>query len=131
MCFFVGRYIIAQDMFMRLVKLAGLSSCVVVALSGGRVGAGQTGPDKRPVSPSLKKVEKTEAPPARPSKRYDSARNVTYVNVDIPLLSRSAEKVASGAGASPARELTLVFQLIFKGAHTADLASAYLLAQST
>jgi hypothetical protein len=87
--------------------------------------------EQKPAVPTMKKVEKTEAPPARLRKRYDRAHDATYVNVDIPLLSRNAEKIMNGATASPVRELALTFQLVYKGATTADLKAAYLIVEST
>lgn len=81
-------------------------------------------------TPSMKEPARPVLPPARMRKWYDRARNVTYVNVDIPLRTPAAPKGAVEQ-AAPTGELTLVFQLIFKGAATAELATAYLLVQAT
>jgi len=112
---------------LRLFSLFGLVAAATVVC--GNAQAQAQGP--KPASPSLKKVERTEAPPARPRKLYDRAHNATYLNVDIPLLSRNAEKIMNGAAVSPARELALTFQLVYKGATTADLSAAYLIVEST
>jgi hypothetical protein len=60
-------------------------------------------------SPSLKKPPQPVLPAARQRKYYDSARNVTYVNVDITLTGHRAGSVnttganANGAGAKDAK----------------------------
>jgi hypothetical protein len=97
-------------------------------------------------TPSLKRPEQPTLPAARLRKYYDSARNVTYVNVDITLdAPRAAGSAtpsnknangtnASGAvttGASVGRSVALVFQLIYKGATTTDLSAAYVFVQAT
>src|SRR5437660_6151055 len=116
---------------MRRLKLVLASICLCASASFAASAAQPAPQEQKPASPSLKKVERTEAPPARPRKYYDSAHNATYLNVDIPLLSRNAEKIMNGAAVSPARELALTFQLVYKGATTADLSAAYLIVEST
>jgi hypothetical protein len=80
-------------------------------------------------SPTLKKPEKSVVPPPMLRRRYDRALNVTYVNVDIPLVKRAAGASAGGKGAA-GREVTLTFQLVYKGARTDDLGAVYLFVQS-
>jgi len=92
----------------------------------------------------MKRPDEIEVPPARARRSYDRARDATYVNIDITLLARpaapqAAEK-AKGKGrdktaAAPApafegREVTLTFQLAYRGAHTYDLIAAYLIVES-
>ncbi len=77
----------------------------------------------------MKGVAGLVVPPARARKWYDRARNVTYLNVDIGLQSQGASSPpATGA---TVRDITLVFQLIYKGATTDDLSAANLLLQAT
>jgi hypothetical protein len=114
---------------MRSVKLiiAALSLCG--AALAGSVSAHQPAQDEGRKSPSMKKPEKSVVPPPMLRRRYDRALNVTYVNVDIPLLKRAETKDAGGNGA-PVREVMLIFQLVYKGTTTSDLAQVYLFAQS-
>jgi hypothetical protein len=109
---------------MRCLKFVLASICLCASASA----AAQ---EQKPAAPSLKKVERTEAPPARPRKLYDREHNATYLNVDIPLLSRNAAKVLAGAQSSPVRDVALTFQLVYKGATTADLSAVYLIIEST
>ena len=116
---------------MRCLKLVLASICVCASASVASSAGQLTPQEQKPAAPSLKKVERTEAPPARPRKYYDHEHNATYLNVDIPLLSRNAAKIMGGAASSPARELALTFQLVYKGATTADLSAVYLIVEST
>src|SRR5213082_2838098 len=112
---------------LRLIRLV-----ILVAVGSVIYGNAQAqAQGQKPASPSLKKVERTEAPPARPRKYYDREHNATYLNVDIPLLSRNAAKVLAGAASSPTRDVALTFQLVYKGATTADLSAVYLIIEST
>ena len=95
-------------------------------------------------SPTMKRPDKIEVPPARARRSYDRARDATYVNIDITLLARPAaaegadkgkgkDKDKGKAAAAPAfagREVTLTFQLAYRGAHTYDLIAAYLIVES-
>lgn len=100
--------------------------------------------------PTMKRPEKIEVPPARARRSYDRARDATYVNIVVTLLARpaAAEDADKGEGkgkdkgkdkdkdkaAAPAfagREVTLTFQLAYRGAHTYDLIAAYLIVEST
>lgn len=63
-------------------------------------------------------------PPTRLRKYYDREHDATYLNVDITLLNRAATPTAS------AREVKLTIELIYKGATTADLKTAYLFVES-
>ena len=78
----------------------------------------------RAKAPSMKRPVKTELPPSHLHKFYDRARDATYINVDITLFSRLTAPTAT------AREVKLTFQLIYKGATTADLKTAYLFVAS-
>ena len=97
--------------------------------------------------PTLKRPDRIEVPPARPRRSYDRARDATYVNIDITLLARPAVaeaadkgkgkakdkdkgKAAATAPAFAGREVTLTFQLAYRGAHTYDLVGAYLIVES-
>ena len=106
-------------------------------------------------APTMKGRARPVMPRARAQRWYDRERDVTYVNVDIPLDSPGGQRSETPAGQrseapggqkgksakgapkseaqklAPPREVVLVFQLIFKGRATADLAMAYLLVQAT
>lgn len=107
-------------------------------------------------SPTMKRPGKIEVPPARARRSYDRARDATYVNVDIILVARHAAEVGAAAAAgesadgaksrgkdkrrpaaaattAPAfsgREVTLTFQLAYRGAHTYDLVAVYVIVES-
>jgi len=99
-------------------------------------------------SPSLKRPDKIEVPSARARRSYDRARDATYVNIEVTLLARPAAAGEAGdkgkskgkskdKGKAPApafafagREVTLTFQLAYRGAHTYDLVAAYLIVES-
>jgi len=116
---------------MRRLKLVLASICLFASAPSASSAAQPAPQAQKPASPSLKKVERTEAPPARPRKYYDREHNATYLNVDIPLLSRNAAKVLAGAASSPVRDVALTFQLVYKGVTTADLSAVYLIIEST
>jgi hypothetical protein len=79
----------------------------------------------------MKKPEPTGPPPSRPRRSYDAKRDATYVNVDITLLAHRDVKDPRGAYRYEGREVTLTFQLAYRGAQTYDLVSAFLIAEST
>lgn len=89
-----------------------------------------TGP---PAEPSLKKPDTVALPPSRPPRSYDAKRDATYVNVDITLEAHRAVKEPKGKGPLrfEGREVTLTFQLAYRGAQTYDLVGAYLILEST
>ncbi|MFL6210844.1 MAG: hypothetical protein ACJ74W_18495 [Pyrinomonadaceae bacterium] len=113
---------------MRSVKLILAALYLCGATLVGPVSAQQPARDEQK-NPSLKKPEKSAVPPPMQRRRYDRALNVTYVNVDIPLRTRAETKAAGSKGA-PVREVMLIFQLVYKGTTTTDLAQVYLFAQS-
>ena len=114
---------------MRFVRLIIVAFSLLAAAAVAPLSAQRPAQDQAKKNPSLKKPEKSVVPSAMLRKRYDRALNVTYVNVDITLLSREENKQGGGKGAA-AREVKLTFQLVYKGAATADLAMAYLFVQS-
>lgn len=126
--------------------------CLCVAASVSRVAAQWPGQNRQPPpapAPSLKTPEKkVEVPPTRERRRYDSARDATYVNVDItlvkpvvnspaPAASDKKKHKKQGESALPpppafaGREVTLTFQLAYSGRNTYDLKSVYLIVEST
>ncbi len=114
---------------MRFVRLMVSALALLGAAPAAPVSAQPATQEQRKQAPSLKQPEKSVVPPAMLRKRYDRALNVTYVNVDITLL-RQGENKGADSQAAPAREVTLTFQLVYKGAATADLATVYLFVQS-
>jgi hypothetical protein len=124
--------------------------CLCAAASDMRVAAQWPGQNRQPPpsAPSLKTPEKkVEVPPTREHRRYDSARDATYVNVDITLVKpvrnslapdasdkKKHKKQSESARPPPAfagREVTLTFQLAYSGKTTYDLKSVYLIIEST
>lgn len=103
--------------------------CLTVSTFGTQTQSNKSITDRFKRPPSLKKTEKTEAAasPSAVRKRYDSARNVTYVSIDIPLSDQNAEKLASVEDAASTPGMSLTFQLIYKGDATTDLTAAYLI----
>jgi hypothetical protein len=81
-------------------------------------------------APTMKKAETVSVAPARARRAYDRARDVTYVNVEITLLAHTDDKLKGGAVAFVGREVTLTFQLAYRGARTEDLIGAYLILES-
>lgn len=117
-------------------------------------GSAQAGRQGGAQPPSMKKPDKVEAPPSRARRSYDRARDATYVNILVTLLARPAADAGAagdagkdkdkdndkgkgkdkGVVAAPAfteREVTLTFQLAYRGANTYDLIAAYLIVEST
>ena len=83
----------------------------------------------KPPPPSLKKVEKAEHQPTPVNKRYDRTRNATFVNVTVPSSTRSGNEQAGGDGRASAWGVDLVFQLVYRGTSTTDLAVTYLMVE--
>lgn len=111
---------------MKFMFVVGL---LIVGTMGAGDGGAQVAQERRGQAPTIKGVAGPVVPPARARKWYERARNVTYLNVDIGLQSQGASN-APGTGAT-VRDLTLVFQLIYKGAATDDLSAAKVLLQAT
>lgn len=86
-----------------------------------------------PQQQSMKKAETVGLPASRPPRSYDAKRDATYVNVDVTLLAHKAVKEPKGKGPLrfEGREVTLTFQLAYRGAQTYDLVGAYLILEST
>jgi hypothetical protein len=102
----------------------------------GRLPPGSTPPttakparDEPP--PTMKKSERVDAVPSHARRAYDAEHDTTYVNVDIALVSHTGRKLASGAFAFEGRDVTLTFQLAYRGKRTEDLRAAYLVLEST
>lgn len=125
--------------------------CLCQFAASSRAGARQPPPQpgqKPAQAPTMKRPDEIEVPPARARRSYDRARDATYVNIDVMLLARPAaakiaekgkgkdkakDKDKSAAAPAPAfegREVTLTFQLAYRGAHTYDLVAAYLIVES-
>lgn len=85
----------------------------------------------RPEEPSMKKPAAVGLPPSRPPRSYDAKRDATYVNVDVTLVAHRAVKEPKGPLRFEGREVTLTFQLAYRGAQTYDLVGAYLILEST
>jgi hypothetical protein len=96
----------------------------------------------------MKKPDRVEVPPARARRSYDRARDATFVNIEITLLAPPAPEPGAGreakgkgkdgakGGSAPppafaGRQVTLTFQLAYRGANTYDLIVAYLIVEST
>ena len=82
-------------------------------------------------APSLKRSDTVEVPTSRARRSYDAKRDATYVNVDITLLAHKSVKDPKGKFTLEGRGVTLTFQLVYRGAQTYDLISAYLIVEST
>jgi hypothetical protein len=89
-----------------------------------------TTPDGDTNAPTMKKPDKVSVEPARTRRAYDRAHDATYVNVEIMLISHTDDKLKGGAIAFVGREVTLTFQLAYRGARTEDLIGAYLILES-
>jgi hypothetical protein len=81
--------------------------------------------------PTMKKSERVDAVPSHSRRAYDAEHDTTYVNVDIALVSHTGRKLASGAVAFEGRDMTLTFQLAYRGKRTEDLRAAYVVLEST
>ena len=139
--------------------MASIGLCVVAA-SSPSVARPQQQQQRQPPappgvqSPTMKRPDKIEVPPARARRSYDRARDATYVNIDITLVARPApaaesadaestggaksrgkdkrrdDAAAATAPAFSGREVTLTFQLAYRGAHTYDLVAVYVIVES-
>jgi hypothetical protein len=95
---------------------------------------GDLPPGERPPggdAPTMKKPDAVEVPASRARRSYDPKRDATYVNVDVTLLAHRDVKEPKGAVRFEGREVTLTFQLAYRGRQTYDLVSAYLIVEST
>lgn len=81
-------------------------------------------------APTMRKAE-TVGLPAREARTYDPKRDATYVNVPVTLLAHKAVKGPKGVLSFEGRELTLTFQLAYRGRQTYDLVSSFLIVEST
>jgi hypothetical protein len=81
--------------------------------------------------PTMKKPGAVEVPASRARRSYDAQRDATYVNVAITLLAHRDVKDPKGVLRFEGREVTLTFQLAYRGKETYDLVSAYLIVEST
>lgn len=88
-------------------------------------------PARDETTPTMKKAEHVAAAPSHEHRAYDAAHDATYVNVDIPVISHTERALAPGAVAFEGRDLTLTFQLAYRGKRTDDLVAAYLVVEST
>jgi hypothetical protein len=84
-----------------------------------------------PPAPTLKKPERVAVAPSHSRRSYDAAHDTTYVNVDIALVSHTERKLPAGALAFEGRDVTLTFQLAYRGKRTEDLRAAYVVFEST
>jgi hypothetical protein len=84
-----------------------------------------------PTAPTLKKPERVDVVPSHARRSYDAAHDTTYVSVDIPLISHTERKLAAGERAFEGRDVTLTFQLAYRGKRTEDLSAAYVVVEST
>jgi hypothetical protein len=84
-----------------------------------------------PTAPTLKKPERVDVAPSHARRSYDAAHDTTYVSVDIPLISHTERKLAAGERAFEGRDVTLTFQLAYRGRRTEDLRAAFVVVEST
>ena len=70
-------------------------------------------------------------PPLMERRRYDPEHDTTYVSVPVTLLGHEDRALASGALTFAGREVTLTFQLAYRGKRTEDLAAVYVFLEST
>jgi hypothetical protein len=84
-----------------------------------------------PPPPTMKKIERVDVAASHSRRSYDAAHDTTYVNVDIPLVSHTERKLAPGALAFEGRDVTLTFQLAYRGKRTEDLRAVYAIVEST
>lgn len=84
-------------------------------------------PQGRDKSPPSLKVERAPAlPPSNIRKRFDRQKNITYVDIDVPLPQREqSEPVTAGQRVSTG-EISLSFRLEYKGASASELAAVHL-----
>lgn len=82
-------------------------------------------------APTMKKPDAAEVTPTRATSRYDAERDATYVNVPVTLLAHKSVKDPKGALRFEGREVVLNFQFAYRGRQTYDLASAFLILEST
>lgn len=81
--------------------------------------------------PTMKEPEGVAVPRSRERRSYDEKRDATYVNVDVTLLAHRDVREPKGVIRFEGREVTLTFQLAYRGRQTYDLISAYLIVEST
>ncbi|MFN2481742.1 MAG: hypothetical protein ABR554_09770, partial [Pyrinomonadaceae bacterium] len=126
---------------MRNITLAIVAVCSCAAAASaqhGRLPPSTTPPqpartparDEAP-PPTMKKSERVDAAPSHARRSYDAAHDTTYLSVDIPLVSHTLRKLPSGALAFEGRDVTLTFQLAYRGKRTEDLRAAYVVLEST
>ena len=83
--------------------------------------------DARRSPPSLKVPKSTDLPPSHTRKRFDRAKNTTYVNIDIPLSPQTSSQSVMGGQRVTAGESSISFHLEYKGSSASDLSAAYLI----
>lgn len=81
--------------------------------------------------PTMKEPEGVRVPASRARRSYDERRDATYVNIDVTLLAHRDVRERKGVVRFEGREVTLTFQLAYRGRQTYDLISAYLIVEST
>lgn len=81
--------------------------------------------------PTMKEPAAVAVPASRERRSYDPKRDATYVNVDITLIAHKEAKDSQGKPRFEGREVTLTFQLAYRGRQTYDLVSAYIIVEST
>ncbi|MDT7605413.1 MAG: hypothetical protein QOF61_3410 [Acidobacteriota bacterium] len=130
-------------MFMRNLSHIVFALCLLIAVcvsdafaQHGRLPVPLPAPPTKPApgdesAPTMKKPETVSVAPARTRRAYDPAHNTTYVNVEITLIAHTDDHPKGGAVAFSGREVTLTFQLAYRGAHTEDMTAAYLILEST
>jgi hypothetical protein len=120
-----------------LAIVAACACCAAAFAQHGRLPTSSTPPPPakpgrdEPPPPTMKKSERVDVAPSHARRAYDPAHDTTYVSVDIPLVSHTQRKLPSGALAFEGRDVTLTFQLAYRGKRTEDLRAAYLILEST
>lgn len=119
-----------------LAVVAACACCVGAFAQHGRLPTPSTPPPAKPgrdepPPPTMKKSERVDVVPSHSRRAYDPAHDTTYVSVDITLVSHTQRKLPSGAFAFEGRDVTLTFQLAYRGKRTEDLRAAYLILEST
>lgn len=76
--------------------------------------------------PSLKAPTVNDVPPSNVQKRFDRAKKMTYVTIDLALSEQSRLRSLPKAPPAAAGEVDVSFELAYKGAAATDLSAARL-----
>ncbi len=116
---FLGKIVMASGTLFSFFCLAALTGFSTI-----HAGRPNQSPIKSP--PTLKVPERGALPPSNITKRFDRPKNMTYVDIDVPLPQQERSGAIRAEEPITGGENSLRFRLEYKGSSASELSAAYL-----